>query len=92
MAYRRTSPAGTKNAQNLPATDTDRHPFLAETGTISSIIEEEHEDSELIRLFYTKVTNEKMSGGETFVDYLNRFWDWNGDYVRSRHERKNPSA
>ena len=61
--------------------------FLVEIGTISSI-EEEHEDSELIRLFYTKVTNEKMSGGETFVDYLNRFWDWNGDYVRSRHERK----
>lgn len=59
---------------------------LIENGTIKK--EDNHEDSELIKLFYTKVTNDKMSGGETFVDYLNRFWDWNGDYVRSRHERK----
>jgi hypothetical protein len=29
-----------------------------------------------------------MSGGETLVEYLNRFWDWNGDYVRDRRERK----
>ena len=47
-----------------------------------------YEDAELIKLFYTHVTNDKLSGRETLVEYLNRFWDWNGDYVRSRHERK----
>ena len=46
-----------------------------------------HEPGELIKLFYTQVTNEQMSSGETFVKYLYRFWDWNGDYVQGRLER-----
>jgi integrase len=46
------------------------------------------EDGEVIKLFYTQVTNLQMSSGERFVDYLNRFWDWNGDYVQGRLERK----
>jgi len=46
-----------------------------------------HEDGEIIKLFYTQVTNMKMSSGERFVDYLYRFWDWNGDYVQGRLER-----
>ena len=29
-----------------------------------------------------------MSGGETLVEYLSHFWDWNSDYVQGRHERK----
>jgi hypothetical protein len=46
-----------------------------------------HENEEIIKLFYTQVTNSQMSSGETFVDYLNRFWNWNGDYVQGRLER-----
>jgi len=65
--------------------------FLVEIGTISSI-EEEHEDSELIRLFYTKVTNEKMSGGETFVDYLNRSGTGTAITSAVAMNGKNPSA
>ncbi|MCL2763360.1 MAG: site-specific integrase [Treponema sp.] len=42
---------------------------------------------EIIKLFYTQVTNMQMSSGERFVDYLYRFWDWNGDYVQGRLER-----
>jgi len=60
--------------------------FLVETETLNKGVV--CEDAELIKLFYTKVTSEKMSGGETFVDYLYRFWDWNGDYVKDRKERK----
>jgi len=37
-------------------------------------------------LFYTQVTNMQMSSGERFVDYLRRFWDWDGDYVQGRLE------
>jgi integrase len=29
-----------------------------------------------------------MSSAEDFVEYLYRFWDWNGDYVKGRLERK----
>jgi integrase len=60
--------------------------YLVETEAIKK--ETICEDAELIKLFYAKVTSEKMAGGETFVDYLYRFWDWNGDYVRDRKERK----
>jgi hypothetical protein len=49
---------------------------------------EKHDDDEIIKLFYTQVTNRQMSSAEKFVDYLYRFWDWNGDYVRGRLERK----
>ena len=42
---------------------------------------------EIIKLFYTQVTNMQMSSGERFVDYLHRFWDWDGDYVQGRLER-----
>jgi integrase len=49
---------------------------------------EKHEDDEILKLFYTQVTNRQMSSAEGFVDYLYRFWDWNGDYVRGRLERK----
>ena len=43
---------------------------------------------EILKLFYTQVMNQQMSSGERFVDYLARFWDWNGDYVQGRLERK----
>jgi integrase len=42
---------------------------------------------EIIKLFYTQVTNTQMSSGEGFVAYLYRFWDWNGAYVQGRIER-----
>jgi integrase len=48
---------------------------------------EPRDDGEIVKLFYTQVTNLQMSSGERFVDYLNRFWDWNGDYVQGRLER-----
>jgi hypothetical protein len=62
------------------------HKFLLESSTVTN--DDKYNDSELIKLFYSKVTNNKMSGEETFVDYLNRFWNWSGDYVRSRREQK----
>jgi integrase len=46
-----------------------------------------HETTEIIKLFYTQVTNHKLTSGEKFVDYLYHFWDWNGDYVQGRIER-----
>ena len=46
-----------------------------------------HKTDEIIKLFYTQVTNNQMASGERFVDYLYRFWDWNGDYVQGRLER-----
>jgi hypothetical protein len=49
---------------------------------------ETYDNDEIIKLFYTQVTNRQMSSAERFVDYLYRFWDWNGDYVRGRLERK----
>jgi hypothetical protein len=49
---------------------------------------EVHNTPEVIRLFYSQVTNQEMASGEKFVDYLCRFWDWNGDYVQGRLERK----
>jgi integrase len=56
----------------------------------TSIIEkgEKYEDDEIVKLFFTQVTNRQMSSAENFVDYLYRFWDWNGDYVKGRLERK----
>jgi integrase len=48
---------------------------------------EVHETGDIIKLFYTQVTNMQMASGERFVDYLYRFWDWNGDYVQGRLER-----
>jgi hypothetical protein len=53
---------------------------------------EKHDDDAIIKLFYTQVTNRQMSSAERFVDYLYRFWDWNGDYVRGRLERKKTIA
>jgi integrase len=47
-----------------------------------------HDEGDIIKLFYTQVTNLQMAYGEGFVDYLYRFWDWNGDYVQGRLERK----
>jgi integrase len=46
-----------------------------------------HDAGEIIKLFYSQVTNQQMSSGETFVNYLYRFWDWNGDYAQGRLER-----
>ncbi|MDR2481396.1 MAG: tyrosine-type recombinase/integrase, partial [Spirochaetaceae bacterium] len=46
-----------------------------------------HETGDIIKLFYTQATNLQMSSGERFVDYLSRFWDWNGNYVQGRLER-----
>jgi integrase len=46
-----------------------------------------HDVGEIIKLFYTQMTNQQMSSGEKFVDYLYRFWDWKGDYVQGRLER-----
>jgi site-specific recombinase XerD len=60
--------------------------YLCETGTIEKT--DNYETEELIKLFYTQVTNQQMSSAEGFIDYLLRFWDWNGDYVRGRLERK----
>jgi len=48
---------------------------------------ENRDAGEIIKLFYTQVTNMQMSSGERFVDYLHRFWDWDGDYVQGRLER-----
>jgi integrase len=42
---------------------------------------------EIIKLFYTQVTNAQMSSGEGFVAYLYRFWDWGGNYVQDKLER-----
>jgi len=42
---------------------------------------------EIIKLFYTQVTNYQLASSEMFVDFLIRFWDWNGDYVQGRLER-----
>jgi hypothetical protein len=39
---------------------------------------EVHETGDIIKLFYTQATNLQISSGERFVDYLSRFWDWNG--------------
>jgi integrase len=59
---------------------------LVEAGIIEK--DGECDDAGLIKLFYTQVTSEKLSGGETFAAYLARFWDWNSDYVKGRRERK----
>jgi len=48
---------------------------------------EVHENAEILKLFYAQVTNQQFASGERFVDYLYRFWDWNGDYVQGRLER-----
>ncbi len=48
---------------------------------------EVHKTDEIIKLFYAQVTNTQMASGERFVDYLYRFWDWDGDYVQGRLER-----
>jgi hypothetical protein len=63
--------------------------YLKESGIIT---EEQLEDSDLIKLFYSQVTNAQMSSGEKFVDYLYRFWDWGGKYVQGRLARKRPSG
>jgi integrase len=59
--------------------------YLEDSGVIKK--GDSCDDGEIIKLFYTQVTNLQMSSGERFVDYLNRFWDWNGDYVKGRLER-----
>ncbi|MDR1930422.1 MAG: site-specific integrase, partial [Treponema sp.] len=48
---------------------------------------EKYDEGEIIKLFYTQVTNMQMASGERFVNYLYRFWDWNGNYVQGRLER-----
>jgi integrase len=48
---------------------------------------ETHNAGEIIKFFYTQVTNAQMSSGEGFIAYLYRFWDWNGDYVQDKLER-----
>jgi hypothetical protein len=60
--------------------------YLVETDAVKK--EAVHDDAELIKLFYTKVTGEKMAGGETFVDYLNRFWDWRHSCSRPQGAEK----
>jgi integrase len=60
--------------------------YLQNTGIIQK--GEKHEDDEIVKLFFTQVTNRQMSSAEGLVDYLYRFWDWNGDYVKGRLERK----
>lgn len=46
-----------------------------------------YEVADIIKLFYTQVTNLKLTSGEKFVEYLYHFWDWNGNYVQGRIER-----
>jgi hypothetical protein len=48
---------------------------------------EVHETAEILKLFYTQVTNQQLASGEKFIDYLHHFWDWNGNYVQGRIER-----
>jgi integrase len=48
---------------------------------------EVHKTDEILKLFYAQVTNTQMASGERFVDYLYRFWDWEGNYVQGRLER-----
>jgi integrase len=48
---------------------------------------EAYENNEIIKLFYTQITSEKMASGERLVDYLYRFWNWDSDYVQGRIER-----
>jgi integrase len=48
---------------------------------------ETYDAGEIIKLFYTQVTNAQMSSGEGFVAYLYRFWDWDGNYVQDKLER-----
>jgi hypothetical protein len=48
---------------------------------------ENHDAGDIIKLFYTQVTNLQLASGEKFVDYLYQFWDWNGYYVQGRLER-----
>jgi hypothetical protein len=35
---------------------------------------ENYDDDEIIKLFYTQVTNRQMASAESFVDYLYRMW------------------
>jgi len=48
---------------------------------------EVHDASDIIKLFYTQVTNYQLASSEEFVKYLYQFWDWNGNYVQGRIER-----
>ncbi|MDR1586887.1 MAG: hypothetical protein LBS57_05470 [Treponema sp.] len=40
---------------------------------------ENHDAGDIIKLFYTQVTSPQPASGEKFVDYLYRFWGWNGN-------------
>ena len=48
---------------------------------------EVHETSDILKLFYTQVTNYQLASSEKFIKYLYQFWDWNGNYVQGRIER-----
>ena len=48
---------------------------------------EVYDASDIIKLFYTQVTNYQLTSSEKFVKYLYQFWDWNGNYVQGRIER-----
>jgi integrase len=48
---------------------------------------ENHDAGDIIKLFYTQVTNLQLASGEKFIDYLYQFWDWSGNYVQGRLER-----
>jgi integrase len=48
------------------------------------------EEKELIKMFYTQVTKETLGSDERFVEYLYRFWDWEGEHVQKLRELKKP--
>lgn len=48
---------------------------------------EVHDTSDILKLFYTQVTNYQLASSQKFVDYLSQFWDWNGNYVQGCLER-----
>jgi integrase len=75
--------------KDLRATKNRLVAAIAKYLTDSDVIKkgEVHETSEIIKLFYTQVINQEMSSGGRFVDYLYRFWDWNGNYVQDKLER-----
>jgi hypothetical protein len=58
-----------KASQNRLITAIAKH--LEDCGTIKK--GEKHEPDEIIKFFYTAVTNQQMASGESFIDYLYRF-------------------
>jgi integrase len=60
--------------------------YLEDAGVLDA--ERKYETGEILKLLYSHITNQQLSSTEGFIAYLLRFWDWNGDYVQGRLERK----